>query len=90
MLILSPAYEQITSPERLRFGPINPDDYDVFVVKSRVHFRRGFDETGYAKTIIVVEAPGPFVGTTHLDGLTYEHAPIDRLYPFGTPVEADL
>lgn len=85
MLILSPAYEQITSPQRLRFGPIDPDDYDVFVVKSRVHFRRGFDETGYAKTIIVVEAPGPFVGTTRLDALPYEHAPIDRLYPFGAP-----
>ena len=25
---------------------------------SRVHFRRGFDETGYAKTIMVVDAPG--------------------------------
>jgi microcystin degradation protein MlrC len=87
MLVLSPAYEQITSPEQLRFGPINPDDYDLFVVKSRVHFRRGFDETGYAKTIIVVEAPGPFVGTTRLDALPYEHAPIDRLYPFGTPEE---
>ncbi len=84
MLILSPAYEQITSPERLRFGPIDPDDYSVFVVKSRVHFRRGFDETGFAKTLIVVEAPGPFVGTTRLDALPYEHAPIDRLYPFGS------
>lgn len=84
MLLLTPAYEQITSPEQLRTGPINPDDYDVFVVKSRVHFRRGFDETGYARTILVVDAPGPWVGTTRLDALDYQHAPIDRLYPFGT------
>jgi microcystin degradation protein MlrC len=84
LLILSPAYLQVTSPEQLRFGPIDPDAYDVFVVKSRVHFRRGFDETGYAKTILVVDAPGPWVGTTRLDALDYQHAPIERLYPFGT------
>lgn len=85
LLILTPAYEQITDPDQLRFGPVDPDAYDVFVVKSRVHFRRGFDETGYAKTILVVDAPGPWVGTTRLDALDYRHAPIDRLYPFGDP-----
>jgi microcystin degradation protein MlrC len=85
MLILTPAYEQVTAPGQLRFGSIDPDEYDVFVVKSRVHFRRGFDETGYAKTILVVDAPGPWVGTTRLEALDYRHAPIDRLYPFGTP-----
>ncbi len=81
-LIITPAYTQITSPERLRFGPINPDEYEVFVVKSRVHFRRGFDETGYAKTILVTDAPGPWFGTTRLDALDYKYAPIDELYPF--------
>ena len=85
LLILTPAYEQIIYPEQLRFDGIDPDSYDVFVVKSRVHFRRGFDETGYAKTILVVDAPGPWVGTTRLDALDYQHAPLDRLYPFGTP-----
>ena len=85
LLILTPAYEQIVSPEQLRFEGIDPDTYDVFVVKSRVHFRRGFDETGYAKTILVVDAPGPWVGTTRLDALDYQHAPLDRLYPFGNP-----
>ncbi len=85
MLILAPAYTQITSPDRLRFGPVDPDTYDVFVLKSRAHFRRGFDETGYAKTIIIVDAPGPWIGTTRLDALDYQFAPIDRLYPFGTP-----
>lgn len=85
LLILTPAYTQIVSPEQLRFGPVDPDQYEVFVVKSRVHFRRGFDETGYAKTILVVDAPGPWVGTTRLDALEYQYAPIDRLYPFGAP-----
>jgi microcystin degradation protein MlrC len=66
-LIITPALKQILWTEELEFGPLDPDDFDSFVVKSRVHFRRGFDETGYAKTIIIVDAPGPFVGTVHLD-----------------------
>ena len=82
-LILTPAYTQITSPDRLRFAGIEPDDHPVFVVKSRVHFRRGFDETGYAETILVVDAPGPWVGTTRLDALEYDFLPLERLYPFG-------
>lgn len=85
LLVLTPAYTQVTSPGGLRFGPIDPDEFEVFVVKSRVHFRRGFDETGYARTILVVDAPGPFIGTTRLNALDFRHAPIDRLYPFGTP-----
>ncbi len=84
-VIIVPAYTQITDPEAFRFGPVAPEDFDVFVVKSRVHFRRGFDETGFAPTIVVVEAPGPFVGTTYLDALPYENVDLSRLYPYGTP-----
>jgi microcystin degradation protein MlrC len=84
-VIIVPAYTQITNPEAFRFGPLRPEDFDVFVVKSRVHFRRGFDETGFAPTIVVVEAPGPFVGTTYLDALPYEHVDLSGLYPYGTP-----
>ncbi len=85
LVVLVPAYTQITDPGGFAFGPVDPADYDVFVVKSRVHFRRGFDETGFAKTIVVVEAPRPYVGTTYLDALPYEHADLTRLYPYGTP-----
>ena len=85
LLIITPAYEQVIRPEDFRVGPIEPDAYDVFVVKSRVHFRRGFDETGYARTIVVVEAPEPFVGTRHLDALPYENVRLEELYPYGTP-----
>ena len=84
-LILVPAYQQTIRPETLRFGPIEPDDYQVFVSKTRVHFRRGFDETGYAPTNIIVDAPGDWFGTVRLDALDYASAPLDRLYPFGTP-----
>ncbi|MEM9986904.1 MAG: M81 family metallopeptidase, partial [Bacteroidota bacterium] len=50
LVIIVPAYTQILYPSQFAFGGINPEDYQVFVVNSRVHFRRGFDETGYAKT----------------------------------------
>ncbi len=82
LLYIVPTYVQIRTLDPLDIAGIDPDDYDVFVVKSRVHFRRGFDETGYARTIIVVDAPGAWFGTTRLDALEYEHAPIDTLYPF--------
>jgi microcystin degradation protein MlrC len=86
-VIITPTYEQVTEPERFEFLPLDLDDFSVFVVKSRVHFRRGFDETGFAKTIVIVEAPEPFVGTTYLDALPYEHVDLSVLYPFGTPPE---
>ena len=85
VVIIVPAYTQITDPEAFRFGPLDPRDFDVFVVKLRVHFRRGFDETGFVPTIVVVEAPGPFVGTTYLDALPYENVDLRVLYPYGTP-----
>jgi len=83
MLILTPGYQQNTTPESMRFGPIEPDDYDVFVLKTRVHFRRGFDETGYAKRIIIVDAPGDWFGTTRLDKLNYQFLNVKDFYPFG-------
>jgi microcystin degradation protein MlrC len=85
IVFIAPAYTQIMYPERFAVGDIDPADYDVFVVKSRAHFRRGFDETGFAKTIIIVEATGPFIGTTFLDALPYENVDLSKLYPYGTP-----
>ena len=86
-VIITPALKQILWPEELEFGPLDPDDYDMFALKSRVHFRRGFDETGYARTIIIVDAPGPYVGTIRLDELTYENVTLENYYPYGTPPE---
>ena len=42
VLILTPAYQQIMVPEALRFADIEPDD--VFVLKTRAHFRDAGDE----------------------------------------------
>lgn len=84
-VFLTPAYSQVLYPESFAIGPVDPSRYDVFVVKSRVHFRRGFDETGFAPTILVVEAPAPFVGTTFLDALPYENVDLSEFYPYGMP-----
>jgi microcystin degradation protein MlrC len=86
-VVITPTYTQITDPGRLTFGPLDVADFDVIVVKSRVHFRGGFDETGFAGTIVVVEAPGPYVGTTFLDALPYENVDLSALYPYGIPPE---
>lgn len=83
MLLLSPSYQQNRTPESIRFGPVEPDNYNVFVLKSRVHFRRGFDETGYAKTFIIVDAPGDWFGTVRLDALDYQNVDVENYYPFG-------
>nr|AIF10287.1 hypothetical protein [uncultured marine thaumarchaeote KM3_44_H07] len=84
-VIITPALKQVIWLEEIEFGPLDPNDYDVFVLKSRVHFRRGFDESGYAKTIILVDAPGPFVGTNALEALPYENVTLTDHYPYGTP-----
>lgn len=85
MLLLAPGYQQNTTLGSSRFGPVEPDNFDVFVLKSRVHFRRGYDETGYAKTIHIVDAPGDWFGTVRLDALDYENVNLENFYPFGNP-----
>ena len=86
LLVITPTLVQVTDPHEFTFVPgVDLADFEVFVVKSRVHFRRGFDETGFARTVLIVDAPGPYLGTLALDALDYQFAPIDKLYPFGTP-----
>src|SRR5467141_3066682 len=38
-----------------------------FVKVARVHFRRGFDDSGFAKTILLTEPEQPFLGTVRLE-----------------------
>jgi hypothetical protein len=59
--------------------------FDAFANKSRVHFRRGFDDSGFAKTILLVEPDQPFLGTVRLDGLPYTNVDIRQFYPYGNP-----
>ncbi|MDJ0388014.1 M81 family metallopeptidase [Roseomonas sp. E05] len=83
VLVLSPYLAQIMEPSSLRKIGLDPDAFEVIAIKSRVHFRRGFDDTGFAKEILLVEPLEPFLGTVRLDGLTYEYLDLKNYYPYG-------
>jgi microcystin degradation protein MlrC len=85
LLVISPYLVQIMEPVTLSDAGIDPADFDVIAIKSRVHFRRGFDDNGFAKTILLVEPPEPFLGTVRLDGLPYRNVELSRYYPYGSP-----
>jgi len=59
------------------------DQFKVFAIKSRVHFRRGFDDSSFAKTILLVEPEQPFLGTIRLEALPYRNVDISKFYPYG-------
>ncbi|HYD05434.1 MAG TPA: MlrC C-terminal domain-containing protein, partial [Reyranella sp.] len=80
VLLLSEYLAQVMDPKDLRF-PV--DSFKVFAIKSRVHFRRGFDDSGFAKTILLVEPEQPFLGTVRLDALPYKNVDIKKFYPYG-------
>ena len=86
VLIISPHLHQVRWPEAFLDLGINPADFKVFAIKSRVHFRRGFYDNGYAKTILLVEPDQPFVGTVRLEALKYQHLKLDKFYPYGKNV----
>jgi microcystin degradation protein MlrC len=83
LLMISPQLVQVTSPGSLRAEGVDVEEFEVFAIKSRVHFRRGFDDNGFAKTILLVEPPGKHMGTVHLDALPYENLRVSDYYPFG-------
>jgi len=80
VLLLSEYLTQIMDPADLNF-PIA--HFKAFAIKSRVHFRRGFDDSGFARTILVVEPVEPFLGTVRLDALPYRNVDVRNFYPYG-------
>jgi microcystin degradation protein MlrC len=86
LLVISPFLHQNTEPETFLTIGIDPDEFDVIAIKSRVHFRRGYHDTGYSPTILLVEPEQPFLGTVKLDGLNYQHLDLSNFYPFGENV----
>ncbi len=85
VVVISPYLAQIMEPSALRALELDPDAFQVIALKSRVHFRRGFDDTGFAKTILLVEPAEPFLGTVRLDRLEYRNVDLMQYYPYGTP-----
>lgn len=77
-LILTPVLHQVTTTRIFEPLGIDLGSLDIIVLKSRVHFRRGYYENGFAKTIVLVDAPG--LGPADLKTLKYKNIP-KTLYP---------
>jgi microcystin degradation protein MlrC len=85
VLVLSTYLVQVMEPAPLTWLGLDPAAFDAIAIKSRVHFRRGFHDSGFAKTILLVEPVEPFLGTVRLDGLPYRNVDLKRFYPYGNP-----
>jgi microcystin degradation protein MlrC len=72
-VLLTPDRYQVTTRSILDHAGIPVDEMDIFVVKSRNHFRRGFMETGLAKTAVVIDAPGH--GPADIGQLQFQNLP---------------
>lgn len=83
VVVISPYLVQIMEPSTLVEIGLDPAAFQVIAIKSRVHFRRGFDDSGLAGTILLVEPTEPFLGTVRLDALRYDNLDLQRFYPFG-------
>jgi microcystin degradation protein MlrC len=86
VLILSTYLVQIVEPFSLKDMALDVSAFQIMAIKSRVHFRRGFHDNGFARTILLVEPTEPFLGTVRLDKLGYENVDLKQFYPYGNPV----
>jgi microcystin degradation protein MlrC len=85
VLVLSRYLVQVMEPGSLTALGLDVSAFKAFAIKSRVHFRRGFDDSGFAKTILLVEPVEPFLGTVRLEGLPYQNVDLKKFYPYGDP-----
>ena len=85
VLVLSRYLVQIMEPGSLSALGLDLAAFKAFAIKSRVHFRRGFDDSGFAKTILLVEPVEPFLGTVRLEGLPYQNVDLKKFYPYSNP-----
>jgi microcystin degradation protein MlrC len=82
VLIISPYLSQNTDPKQFLELGIDADKFQTIAIKSRVHFRRGYYDNGYARTILLVEPTEPFLGTIRLEALPRRHNDLKKFYPY--------
>jgi len=85
VLVISRYLAQVIETTWLSDRGLDPAAFDAIAIKSRAHFRRGFDDTGFARTILLVDPEEPFLGTVRLDALPYETVDLNAYYPYGEP-----
>jgi microcystin degradation protein MlrC len=83
VVLISEYLAQVMDPLDLTGPGFIIDQFKVFAIKSRVHFRRGFDDSGFAKTILLTEPEQPFLGTVRLEALPYRNVDVSKFYPYG-------
>src|SRR5256712_10491311 len=66
VVLISEYLTQVMDPLDLKGPGFTIDQFKTFAIKSRVHFRRGFDDSGFAKIIILTQPEQPFLGTVLL------------------------
>jgi len=77
-VILTPQLQQVTSTGIFADLGIPVEELNIIVLKSRVHFRRGYYENGLAGSIFEIDAPG--LGPADLSILPYKNIP-ENIYP---------
>ena len=77
-VIVTPLLHQVTDTSIFEPLGIDLDVLEIIVLKSRVHFRRGYYENGLAGAIFEVDAPG--LGPADLTTIDYKNIPRD-IYP---------
>lgn len=77
-VIVTPQLHQVTNTDIFPPLGINLDDLEIIILKSRVHFRSGYYETGIAGAIIEVDVPG--LGPADLTTIEYKNIPRE-IYP---------
>ncbi len=77
-VIITPVLHQITTLGIFKQLNLEPEKMDIISLKSRVHFRRGFYESGFAGSIFEIDAPG--LGPADLTTIEYKNIPKD-IYP---------
>jgi len=80
-VILTPALHQVTTPAIFAELGIGLSELAIVSLKSRVHFRRGFHETGLAGAIVEIDAPG--LGPADLSKIPYKNIP--EIFPLSGP-----
>lgn len=79
-ILVREAYRRVTNRGILDTTGVPVENMEIFVVKSRNHFREGFMESGLANTAIVIDAPGQ--GLADISRLPYRNIPLDTYSNF--------
>jgi microcystin degradation protein MlrC len=77
-VILTPVLHQVTDTSIFKPLGIDLAELDIIVLKSRVHFWRGYVEDKVAGAVVVIDAPG--LGPADLTEVPYQNIP-KGLYP---------